>query len=103
MATIGTFQQQPDGSLKGAISTLALELPRVEFRPCEPTEGGPNFRIFVGEAECGAAWAKTSREDRAYLSVKLDDPSFSSPIYASLVHDEHGQHRLIWSRSRSAS
>jgi uncharacterized protein (DUF736 family) len=102
MATIGTFEQQPDGSFKGSISTLALELPRVEFRPCEPTEGGPNFRIFVGHAEVGAAWAKTSREDREYLSVKLDDPSFSGPIYASLVHGET-EHRLIWSRSRSAS
>jgi uncharacterized protein (DUF736 family) len=101
MATIGIFQPQPNGGFVGAIRTLTLELRRVELRPCEPTEGGPNFRVFAGETECGAAWAKTSRDDRPYLSVKLDDPSFAAPIYASLVHGDPG-HRLIWSRSRAA-
>jgi len=39
--------------------------------------------------EFGAAWKKTAREtDREYLSVKLDDPSFPAPIYASLVKGE---------------
>jgi uncharacterized protein (DUF736 family) len=33
--------------------------------------------------------------------VKLDDPSFASPIYANLVEGEDGVHSLIWSR-RSA-
>jgi uncharacterized protein (DUF736 family) len=64
MATIGIFQPQPNGGFVGAIRTLTLELRRVELRPCEPTEGGPNFRVFAGETECGAAWAKTSRDDR---------------------------------------
>jgi len=49
----------------------------------------------------GAAWPKTSRDDRAYLSVKLDDPSFTAPIYANLFDDEDGEgYTLIWSRSR---
>jgi uncharacterized protein (DUF736 family) len=31
--------------------------------------------------------------------VKLDDPSFGAPIYASLVEAEGGEsHALIWSR-----
>lgn len=54
----------------------------------------------VGQTEIGAAWKKTSREDRAYLAVKLDDPSFPAPIYASLV-SAGDSHSLIWSRSRS--
>jgi uncharacterized protein (DUF736 family) len=43
---------------------------------------------------------KTAREtQREYLSVKLDDPSFPAPIYASLVEAEDGEsHNLIWSR-----
>ena len=36
---------------------------------------------------------------REYLSVKLDDPSFPAPIYASLVEAEDGEsYNLIWSR-----
>ena len=52
------------------------------------------------KAEFGAAWKKTAREtDREYLSVKLDDPSFPAPIYASLVKGEGDDaYTLIWSR-----
>jgi uncharacterized protein (DUF736 family) len=39
--------------------------------------------VFVGRAEIGAAWSKRSSEGRDYLSVKLDDPSFTNPIFAS--------------------
>jgi uncharacterized protein (DUF736 family) len=34
---------------------------------------------------------------REYYSMKLDDPSFPTPIYASLVAVENG-YALIWSR-----
>ncbi|MGC2779893.1 MAG: DUF736 domain-containing protein [Bradyrhizobium sp.] len=52
------------------------------------------------KAEFGAAWKKTARDgDREYLSVKLDDPSFLAPIYASLVKvDGDDDFTLIWSR-----
>ncbi|MBX9934206.1 MAG: DUF736 domain-containing protein [Methylobacterium sp.] len=47
----------------------------------------------------GAAWSKTSNEGRAYLGLKLDDPSFNAPIYANLFDDEEGEgFSLIWSR-----
>ena len=37
--------------------------------------------------------------DREYLSVKIDDPSFPAPIYASLVKGEgDDSFNLIWSR-----
>ncbi|MDZ7603480.1 MAG: DUF736 family protein, partial [Hoeflea sp.] len=37
-----------------------------------------------------------------YLSVKLDDPSFSAPIYATLVEMEGDEGmQLIWSRSNT--
>jgi hypothetical protein len=55
-------------------------------------------RVFVGQAEIGAGWTKTSREGRAYLGLKLDDPSFAAPVFANLLADEDGTHRLIWSR-----
>ena len=54
---------------------------------------------FFGRAEIGAAWSKQSKRGRDYLSVKLDDPSFTGPIYANLVEDGE-TFALIWSRSR---
>ena len=98
MATIGAFQVQADGSFQGSITTLTLNVASVVIRPTGgENDKAPDFRIFAGQTELGAAWKKTSREERPYLSVKLDDPSFAAPIYANLV-ERDGQHELIWSR-----
>ena len=102
MATIGTFTASDNGYV-GSITTLTLNI-RARFAPSEKdNDKAPDFRIFAGTTEFGAAWKKTARgSDREYLSVKLDDPSFPAPIYASLVEAEDGQSfNLIWSR-RSA-
>ena len=74
---------------------------KARFAPCEKdNDKAPDFRIFAGTTEFGAAWKKTAREsDREYLLVKLDDPSFPAPIYASLVKVEGDEgFTLIWSR-----
>lgn len=97
MATIGTFTAQGDG-YTGSIKTLTLNVKSAVLRPNEKSdERAPDYRIFSGQTEFGAAWKKTSQQDREYLSVKLDDPSFPAPIYASLVEIDGG-HSLIWSR-----
>ncbi len=97
MAAIGTFTAQSDG-YTGSIKTLTLTVKSATLCPNEKTDDkAPDYRIFSGQTEFGAAWKKTSRENREYLSVKLDDPSFPTPIYASLVEAEDG-HSLIWSR-----
>ena len=103
MATIGTFTKTANGDITGTVKTLTLNV-KAKFVPAEgESERGPDYRIFAGATEFGAAWKKTARETgREYLSVKLDDPSFPAPIYASLVEAEDGKaHNLIWSR-RSA-
>ena len=57
-----------------------------------------DLRALVGNIEIGAAWKKVAKETgREYHSLKLDDPSFPAPIYASLVENEDG-YALIWSR-----
>ena len=103
MATIGTFHKQDDGSYTGSIKTLTLNVKQATFRTNEgENDKAPDFRVFAGQTEFGAAWKKTSREERGYLSVKLDDPSFPAPIYASLVDADEG-YNLIWSRPSSAN
>lgn len=98
MPTIGSFTRQADGSYSGSIKTLTLNVKAAQLRANDKTDDkAPDFRIFSGQTEFGAAWVRTSRENREYLSVMLDDPSFPAPIYASLVEVEGGR-GLIWSR-----
>lgn len=99
MATIGTFTKSDNG-FAGSVKTLTLNVKAKFIATDGESERGPDFRIFAGATEFGAAWKKTVRESsREYLSVKLDDPSFPAPIYASLVEAEDGEgHNLIWSR-----
>lgn len=102
MSTIGTFTMSADGSYSGAIHTLSLNVKSAQFRPHEKTKSNsPDFRIFAGKAELGAAWKKTTEDGRDYLSVTLDDPSFVKKIDAALVDADEG-YSLVWSRSRPA-
>ncbi|QNT68354.1 DUF736 domain-containing protein [Defluviicoccus vanus] len=96
MAIIGTFTKQ-DSGFQGAIATLVVNA-KVTITPVEKTsEKAPDFRIFSGKAEIGAAWSAKSKEGNAYLSVKLDDPSFAAPIVGRLVETDKG-HALVWTR-----
>ena len=103
MATIGTFKKSGN-EFQGEIFTLSVQAKGVRIVPetARTGENAPSHRIFVGRAEIGAAWSKRSSEGRDYLSVKLDDPSFNTPIYANLFDDEGSEtFSLIWSRGRS--
>lgn len=88
MATIGTFTANENG-FTGSIRTLALNVKARIARIENPSDKGPHFRIYAGNVELGAAWQKHSEQtERDYLSVKLDDPSFPAPIYATLSEVE---------------
>ncbi|KAB2684351.1 DUF736 domain-containing protein [Brucella tritici] len=98
MATIGTFASTGNG-FSGSIKTLNLNVKAKLVRIDNPSDKGPHFRVFSGHVELGAAWQKVSTEGRDYLSVKLDDPSFPAPIYATLIEVEGEEGlQLIWSR-----
>lgn len=99
MATIGTFTKSDNG-FTGSIKTLTLNVKAKIIAAETRNDKAPDYRVVAG-SEFGAAWTKTSREGRQYLSVKLDDPSFPAPIYASLVEVEDGESfTLIWSRRK---
>jgi uncharacterized protein (DUF736 family) len=96
MATIGTFTKQ-DGSFAGSLTTLTVKA-KVTMSPIEKSgDKAPDFRVYAGNADIGAAWSATTKEGKAYLSVKLDDPSFAAPIFCRLVEMEKG-HALVWTR-----
>ncbi len=102
MATIGTFTRNEDGIFQGSIKTLSLNT-KVRFVPAPGTDNdkAPDLRAYPGNGiEFGAAWTKRTKDGaRAYHSVKLDDPSFPAPIYASLVEaTEPNSYNLVWSR-----
>ncbi len=100
MATIGTLKKSGNG-FTGTITTLAVQAKNVRIVPEDnrTNENAPSHRVFVGSAEIGAAWEKRSNEGRDYLGLKLDDPSFTAPIYANLFQDEGADtYSLIWSR-----
>ena len=99
MATTGTFTAS-DNDYTDSIKTLTLNV-KAKFVASEKDyEKAPDYRILAGPTEFGMAWKKTARDsEREYLSVKLDDPSFPAPLYASLVKvDGDDSFTLIWLR-----
>ncbi len=96
MATIGTITKTKAG-FTGIIQTVGLKA-KIAITPVEKRgESAPDYRAFVGKVEISAAWPRTSKGGREFISVKLDDPSFPAPIYANLI-ERDGHHELIWSR-----
>jgi uncharacterized protein (DUF736 family) len=101
MATIGSFKKTATNEFAGDIVTLSVQARGARIVPETRITGenAPSHRVVVGRAEIGAAWSKRSSEGRDYLGLKLDDPSFTAPIFANLFDDEDGEsYSLIWSR-----
>jgi uncharacterized protein (DUF736 family) len=96
MATIGNFTKKND-RYTGSLRTVSLSL-AVDFAPIASSDNGPDFRVVSGSIELGAAWKKARKDGGSYLSVRLDDPTFASPVFANLVEGKDGQHTLIWTR-----
>ncbi|WP_018319323.1 DUF736 domain-containing protein [Bradyrhizobium sp. WSM2793] len=101
MATIGTYKKTGSNKLTDEIVTLSLQARNVRIVPETNRSGdnAPSHRVYVGRVEIGPVWSKRSNEDRDYLGLKLDHPSFTAPIFANLFADEEGEgFSLIWSR-----
>lgn len=97
MATIGTFTRDGD-SYTGNINTMALKAKTVIKPVDKVSEQAPDFRVYASGVEIGAAWTAKSKANNAYLSVRLDDPSFAAPIYGRLIGIDGDNQILIWNR-----
>jgi uncharacterized protein (DUF736 family) len=101
MAIIGTFTKGDNGIFTGTIRTLGINAKiRIVPETDKTRDNAPDYRVFAQTFEVGAAWKKTAQESgRDYLSLKLDDPGFAQPIFASLFPAEDGEgFSLLWSR-----
>ena len=99
MAQIGSFARGDDGAFAGTIRTLNINTKATIKPVAKEGERSPDYRVAANGVELGAGWSKAAKDSGAeYVSVKLDDPSFTAPVYATLVQGDNGEHRLIWSR-----
>ena len=102
MAQIGTFTRK-DGKYTGTIRTMTINVKSQIVPNAKKAHAyAPDYRVYAGGAELGAAWRQESKDgDKAYLSVKLDDPSFVSPIRAAFFENEEaGTGVMVWNRSK---
>jgi len=97
---IGKFTKAAEG-YTGSIETLTLSIASVRFEPVAKrrNEDAPDFRITASYRDIGAAWLKTTGEDKEYLSVQLDDPTFQKPLSCALFQGKDGGHVLTWTRN----
>jgi uncharacterized protein (DUF736 family) len=106
---IGTFNKRGDDIFAGSIGGIGFNIPYVVFMPAaaEKTGNRPDFSVHGGRSEeegtfeLGAAWRKTSKKGKAYLSVKLDSPALNSPINCALTQQQDGSHVLVWNRKEA--
>lgn len=104
MAQIGAFTLK-DGKYTGTIRTLTINV-KAQLVPNKDKQtsgdGAPDFRIYAGGAELGAAWREDSKDgETPYLAVRLDDPSFEKPMRAAFFENEKdGTGIMVWSRSK---
>ena len=100
MANIGNFNQVGESYI-GKLETLLFNV-QATLEPVtdKKHEKFPDFRLFAGEREIGAAWTRTSQEGAEYLSVTIEDPAFIAPLNCRLVKSGiDDRYTLIWSRS----
>ena len=104
MTQIGNFTATGDG-YSGRIHTMSLDA-IISLVPAEPSdsENAPDYRAILGDddhgPEIGAGWKRTGEKAGDYVSLQLDDPSFTQPIRANLFQsaDDKSAWGLHWNR-----
>ena len=68
MATIGTFTASDNG-YTGSVKTLTLNVKAKFVATEKENDKAPDYRIFAGATEFGAAWKKTAQGERSRISL----------------------------------
>lgn len=107
MSLIGQFTRDDSGFI-GHLETLLLHQDIIII-PADHSdaENAPDFRVHVFDsmhneprAEIGAGWRRNGEKAGEYVSLQLDDPTFSQPIRANLFQsaDDKVSWGLHWNR-----
>lgn len=101
MAQIGAFTLK-DGTWTGTIRTMTINVKAQLVPNKEKANGAPDFRLYAGGAELGAAWHQESKDgETPFLAVKLDDPSFAQPMRAAFFENQkEGTGVMVWNRPK---
>ncbi len=87
MTAIGYVTKQDDGSYKGQLKTVSIQA-EIEIVPNDQKSdtNHPDFRVYTGDIEIGAAWIKTAASSgKEYVSLSLAAPEFGPRrLYANL-------------------
>lgn len=99
MAQIGAFTLK-DGTWTGTIRTMTINVKAQLVPTKDKSKGAPDFRLYAGGAELGAAWRETGKDGQTpYLAVKLDDPGFAQPMRAAFFENaKDGTGVMVWNR-----
>ncbi|WP_124353339.1 DUF736 family protein [Pseudomonas chlororaphis] len=54
----------------------------VSSKPASTSDKAPDLRAIISGVEIGGAWRRTSKDNRSYHCVKLEDPCFTAPTSA---------------------
>ena len=108
MALIGTFVPTSNG-FTGRIKTLLLDADLTISVLREPAgENAPDYLITLGKQGegpfVGAARKRRTEKGTDFISLRIDDPSFSGPIFAGLFPSEKSPtlYNLYWTRLNRA-
>jgi uncharacterized protein (DUF736 family) len=87
MPAIGQVTLNNKGGYSGSLRTLTIDVP-IEFVPnkAKNNERAPDFHIYSGPVEVGAAWARIGKESGdPYVSAVFAAPEFGNrKLYANL-------------------
>jgi len=102
VAQIGAFTLK-DGTWTGTIRTMTINVKAQLVPNKDKAKGGPDFRLYAGGAELGAAWHQESKDgETPFLAVKLDDPGFAQPMRAAFFENtKEGTGVLVWNRPKA--
>lgn len=97
---IGKFTPKADGKIAGKIETLTFAADLVFSPNSNKKSDEPDYRVYRGTGEVGAAWIKSHDNCGSYISVKLDAPTLPAALYVALFQNEDGNYRMVWDRKK---
>ena len=103
MPSIGHLVKKDSGGFDGKVTTLSFSAP-LQIVPVKEKakENHPDFIVYSGRVEVGAAWNRIGRESgEPYISVSLAAVEFGQrTLYCTLTpdktQDDPNVYALIW-------